>query len=153
MTVELTQSRRRFVQASGALALTTLDLFGHDWSMSNLSRALLYMIGVSGEVLVLTSIYFVMPVGRLAWRHALIGGVAATVLWEISRHVLVWYFNTLSQVRTVYGSLTTAIVVLLSLEIAAIVLLFGAQVIAEYERISTEPIAKKPEPLKTSAPA
>ena len=33
-----------------------------------------------------------------------------------------------------YGSLTTAIVVLLSLEIAALVLLLGAQVIAEYER-------------------
>ena len=46
--------------------------------------------------------------------------MAATVLWEISRHVLVWYFATLSQIRTVYGSLTTAIVVLLSLEIAAL---------------------------------
>jgi YihY family inner membrane protein len=132
-----------------SLALTTLDFFGHDWSMSNLSRALLYMIGVSGEVLVLTSIYFVMPVGRLAWRHALIGGVAATVLWEISRHVLVWYFATLSQVRTVYGSLTTAIVVLLSLEIAALVLLMGAQVIAEYERIEWEPVARPPRPMHT----
>ena len=76
-----------------------------------------------------------MPVGRLAWRHALIGGVTATVLWEITRHVLVWYFATLSQVTVVYGSLTTAIVVLLSLEIGATLLLFGAQVISEYERI------------------
>ena len=92
----------------------------------------------------LTSIYFVMPVGRLSWRHALIGGVSATVLWEISRHVLVWYLATLSQVQTVYGSLTTAIVVLLSLELAAIVLLFGAQVIAEYERIEWEPVARPP---------
>jgi hypothetical protein len=37
--------------------------------------------------------------------------------------VLVWYFATLSQVTIVYGSLTTAIVVLLSLEIAATLLL------------------------------
>ena len=35
----------------------------------------------------------------------------------------------------VYGSLTTAIVVLLSLEVGATLLLFGAQVISEYERI------------------
>ena len=35
----------------------------------------------------------------------------------------------------VYGSLTTAIVVLLSLEIGATLLLFGAQVISEYEQI------------------
>jgi membrane protein len=129
--------------------MTTLDFLGHDWSMSTPSRVLLYMIGVCGEVLVLASIYFVMPVGRLAWRHALIGGVAATVLWEISRHVLVWYFATLSQIRTVYGSLTTAIVVLLSLEIAALVLLIGAQVIAEYERIEWEPVARPPRPMHT----
>ena len=129
--------------------LQTLDVLGRDWSLSGISRVLLYLIGVGGEVLVLASIYFVMPVGRLSWRHALIGGVSATVLWEISRHVLVWYFATLSQVRTVYGSLTTAIVVLLSLEIAAIVLLFGAQVIAEYERIEWEPVARPPQPMHT----
>ena len=76
-----------------------------------------------------------MPVGRLSWRHALVGGVTATLLWEVTRRVLVWYFGTLSQVSVVYGSLTTAIVVLFSLEIAATLLLLGAQVISEYERI------------------
>jgi uncharacterized BrkB/YihY/UPF0761 family membrane protein len=49
--------------------------------------------------------------------------------------VLIWYFSTLSQVNVVYGSLTTAIVVLLSLEIAATLVLLGAQVIAQYERL------------------
>jgi len=88
---------------------------------------------------VLTSVYLVMPVGRLRISHALIGGVTAAVLWEITRHVLIWYFATLSQVSVVYGSLTTAIVVLLSLEIAATLLLFGAQVISEYERLGREP--------------
>ena len=97
----------------------------------------------------LTSIYLVMPVGRPSWRHALIGGVTATVLWEITRHVLVWYFGTLSQVTVVYGSLTTSIVVLLSLEIAATLLLFGAQVIAEYERIGTKGAERAPQPLRT----
>jgi YihY family inner membrane protein len=84
---------------------------------------------------VLSAIYMVMPVGRLKWRHALIGAVTAAVCWEISRHVLVWYFATLSKVNVVYGSLATAIVVLLSLEIAATVLLFGAQVISSYEQL------------------
>jgi uncharacterized BrkB/YihY/UPF0761 family membrane protein len=36
----------------------------------------------------------------------------------------------------VYGSLTTAIVVLTSFDVAAILLLLGAQVIAEYERLA-----------------
>ena len=118
-----------------AVGKESVDLFGHAWSLRGVSGLLLYLLGVAGEIFVLTSVYLVMPVGRLAWRHALIGGITATVLWEITRHVLVWYLATLSQVTVVYGSLTTAIVVLLSLEIGATLLLFGAQVISEYERL------------------
>jgi membrane protein len=112
----------------------SVALLGHSWSLGRLSGVLLYLLGLAGEILILTSVYLVMPVGRLSLRHALIGGITAALLWEITRHVLVWYFVTLSQVNVVYGSMTTAIVVLLSLEIGATLLLFGAQVIAEYER-------------------
>ena len=64
-----------------------------------------------------------------------IGGIAVGLLWEATRHILVWYFSTLSVVGVLYGSLATTIVGLLSLEIASIILLLGAQVIAEYERL------------------
>ena len=113
----------------------TPSLFGIDINMTRTTAFLLYAIGVFGEVLLLTSVYLVMPVGRLAWSHALVGGVTATILWEITRHILIWYFSTLSFVSVIYGSLATTIVILLSFEFAAIILLLGAQVIAEYERI------------------
>ena len=113
----------------------SIEFLGRTWSLMGLSGTLLYLLGLSGEIFVLTSIYMVMPVGRLSLRHALVGAVVAAVLWEISRHLLVWYFATLSQIGTVYGSLTTAIAVLLSLELAATLLLLGAQVISEYERL------------------
>ena len=132
-----------------AMGGESVDFLGYAWSLRGLSGVLLYFLGVTGEVLVLTSIYMVMPVGRLKWRHALFGGVTATILWEITRHVLVWYFGTLSQVTVVYGSLTTSIVVLLSLEIGATLLLFGAQVIAEYERIGTRSEHAPPKPMHT----
>jgi YihY family inner membrane protein len=122
-----------------AMGQESVEFLGNEWSLGGVSGVLLYLLGVAGEVFVLTSVYLVMPVGRLSLRHALIGGVTATALWEITRHLLVWYFSTLSQVSVVYGSLTTAIVVLLSLEIGATLLLFGAQVISEYERIGREP--------------
>ncbi|WP_256078718.1 YihY/virulence factor BrkB family protein [Massilia sp. YIM B04103] len=114
----------------------SVRLFGHEWSLNGLSGVLLYLLGMAGEVLLLSSIYMVMPVGRLSWQHALLGGATAALLWEIARHLLVWYFSTLSQVNVVYGSLTTAIVVMFSLEIGATLLLFGAQVIAEYECVA-----------------
>ncbi|HEX7271308.1 MAG TPA: YihY/virulence factor BrkB family protein [Casimicrobiaceae bacterium] len=123
----------------------SIEFLGRTQSLVGVSGFLLYVIGVAGEVAVLTSIYMVMPVRRPTWRHALIGGVTAGLLWEGTRHLLVWYFSTLSQIRVVYGSLTTAIVVLLSLEAAALVLLLGAQVIAEYERSGHGP----PKSLRT----
>ena len=92
-----------------------------------------------------------MPVGRLTVRHALIGGISAALLWELIRHALSWYFGTLSQVSMVYGSLTTAIIVLLSLEVAATLLLLGAQVITEYERIEIGLAEEKPVPLHIEA--
>jgi membrane protein len=124
-------------------------VFGQLHSLDRLSALLFYLVGVAGEVLMLAAIYLVMPVGRLSLRHALIGAASAGLLWELTRHVLVWYYSTISQIQVVYGSLTTAIGVLLSVEIAAIVLLLGAQVIAEYERIGREPIERRARPFRT----
>lgn len=124
-------------------------LLGRGWSLDRLSVVLLYVMGVAGLVLVLTSIYLVMPPrGRISPRHALIGGLCVGLLWEVTRHVLLWYFSTLSVVGVVYGSLATTIIVLLSLEIASIMLLLGAQVIAEYERLEDGDTAP-PGELKT----
>jgi YihY family inner membrane protein len=132
-----------------AIGRDSIDFLGFHWSLGGFSGALLYLLGVAGEIFVVTSIYLVMPVGRLSLRHALIGGITAALLWELTRHILVWYFATLSQVNVVYGSLTTAIVVLLSLEIGATLLLFGAQVISEYERIGKDGANKAPRPMHT----
>jgi YihY family inner membrane protein len=132
-----------------AIGAQNIDFLGRSWSLHGVSGALLYLLGLSGEVFVLTSIYLVMPVGPPSWRHALIGAITATGFWEITRRILVWYFGTLSQVGVVYGSLTTAIVVLASLEIAAALLLLGAQVIAEYERIGVPGADAAPPPLRT----
>jgi uncharacterized BrkB/YihY/UPF0761 family membrane protein len=79
-----------------------------------------------------------LPFGQITISHALLGGTTATILWEITRHVLVWYFAKLSLVSVIYGSFATAVVILLSIEIASVILLLGAQVIAEFERATEE---------------
>jgi membrane protein len=127
----------------------SVSLFGQSHSLGIVSGVLLYLLGLAGEVFVLTSVYMVMPVGRLSLKVALAGGLTAALLWEISRHILVWYFATLSQVNLVYGSLTTAILVMLSLEIGATFLLLGAQVISEYERLGKLRVQDRPKPLHT----
>ena len=110
-----------------------LILFGWSVSLEATSRIALYILGVSSEVVLLSSMYLLMPVVRTTFRHALIGGITATILWEVTRRVLVWYYSTLSMVNLIYGSFATAVVTLLITEAAALILLLGAQVIAELE--------------------
>jgi len=125
--------------ALDALEKQQVLLLGHELSLRGSSRLLLYLLGMSGMVLMLTSFYLVMPVGRISLRHALSGAVTAAVLWEIIRRVLVWYYSNLSLVNIIYGSLATTVVALLSIEAAVLILLLGAQVISEFDRRRAEP--------------
>ncbi|MGE5751281.1 MAG: YihY/virulence factor BrkB family protein, partial [Nitrospirota bacterium] len=111
-----------------------LIILGWRLSLEGTSGVALYILGILGEVLLLTSLYLVMPVVRITFRRALIGGIAATILWEVTRRVLVWYYSVISMVNLIYGSFATAVVALLSTEAVALILLLGAQVIAELER-------------------
>jgi YihY family inner membrane protein len=120
--------------ALDALERQQVILLGFELSLKGSSRILLYLMGMGGMVLMLTSFYLVMPVGRISFRHALSGAVTATVLWEVIRRILVWYYSRLSLVNVIYGSLATTVVALLSIEVAVIILLLGAQVIAEFDR-------------------
>jgi uncharacterized BrkB/YihY/UPF0761 family membrane protein len=63
--------------------------------------------------------------------------------------VLVWYYSVLSMVNLIYGSFATAVVALFSIEAVALILLFGAQVIAELEHPSSETARGLPADFKT----
>ena len=120
--------------ALDALAHQHIIIWGWDLSLADTSSFALGLSGPLAMVIILTSFYMVMPVGHISIRHALIGGITATILWEIMRRNLVWWYSTLSLVNVIYGSLTTVVITLLMIEIAVIILLLGAQVIAEFDR-------------------
>jgi YihY family inner membrane protein len=111
-----------------------LGIFGWHLSLEGTSFFALYLLGIFGEVLLLTSFYLVMPLVRITFRHAVLGGMIATVLWEITRRVLAWYYSVVSSVNLIYGSFATSVVALISIEAVAVIILLGAQVIAELER-------------------
>jgi YihY family inner membrane protein len=112
----------------------SVQVLGRAWSLAGLPAALLHLLGVLGLVMILTALYMVLPGGHVAFRRALVGAVTATVLWEVVRRLLVLYFAKLSMVNLVYGPFASTIVVLLTLEMAAMILLLGAQLVAEVER-------------------
>mgnify|MGYP006195312517 FL=1 len=115
-------------------SLPAFDIFGTTVTFEIWSTWLVDFMAFVGLVVILSSFYRIMPIAHVPIRFALIGGTVAAILWEIVLRVLVWYFETISLVNVIYGSLTTVIVVLLSMEIAAVIILLGAQVIAEIEK-------------------
>lgn len=137
----------------GVLALTLLvatvnrisggnpGISGVGLTLSWEAAAVLYSFGFIGIGLLFTSIYKVLPVVRIALRRAFVGGFTAAVLWELSLWALVYYFDNISLVNIVYGSFATLIVVLLSFEVGAVILLLGAQVIAELEHCAAAGLA------------
>jgi len=129
--------------ALDALERQSLVLLGREIQLRGFGRGLLYLLGMGGMALLLTSFYLVMPVGRISLRHALTGAVTATLLWEIVRRVIVWYYARLSFVNVIYGSIATTVVALLSIEAAVIIVLLGAQVIAEFDRRRIESRERK----------
>ena len=108
-----------------------VELLDHQWTGAELSDAAVAVFGFLGLAALFTAIYLFIPVAKVPLRHAAVGGVVAAVLWELVRNFLVWWFSNVSLVDVVYGSLATVVIILLTLESAAIILLLGAQIIAE----------------------
>ena len=108
-----------------------VELFDHRWTGAELSGAAITFFGFVGLVALFTAIYRFIPVAEVPLRHAAIAGLVSALLWEMVRNFLVWWFENVSLVDVVYGSLATVVIMLLTLEAAAIIVLLGAQVIAE----------------------
>ena len=126
------------VSATETLENRHLTILGWSLNLGGTTGVALHILGIVGEVLILTSVYLVMPVVRVRFRHALIGGITAAVLWELTRRVLIWYYTAVSSVSFIYGSIAITVVALLTIQIVAIILLLCGQVIAELERKTDE---------------
>jgi YihY family inner membrane protein len=111
------------------LGSSVVTIFGLE--VAPWARLGLRVAGFAGLVLLFSGVYGALPVGRIPRRLAFIGGLCAASLWRGVGVLLSWYFSTLSMVNLLYGSLATVVVVLLFLEVVFIIVLLGAQVIAE----------------------
>lgn len=120
------------ILGAGLLALTLV--FSLVNALYEAPGFILYLISFVGVFLLFSAIYKVLPIVRISTRRAIVGGFIAAILWEATRLLLMYYFLNISFVNVIYGSLATIIVILISLEVSSIILLLGAQVIAELER-------------------
>ncbi|PXX93714.1 hypothetical protein DIT71_02630 [Marinobacter vulgaris] len=123
-----------FMLVLGAGLFTLTLLFAVINTLYEEPGLILYLLSFVSVFLMFSAIYKVLPISHISPRRAVVGGLVAAILWEATRLVMMYYFLNISFVNVIYGSLATIIVLLISLEVGSIILLLGAQVIAELER-------------------
>ena len=138
------------------LCVTLVQTLGETFLLEAVSTVVVQLVGFFSLFVLFTATYKVMPVVIVSLRRCAIGGLAAAILWKAVGGLLAYYFQNMSLVDVVYGSLATVVILLLTLEVGAIIVLLGAQVIAELERSAHAgvpwyeiPPPKKDEPATT----
>lgn len=80
-------------------------------------------------------IYKFMPNTKTYWRYIWLGAVVAAVLFETAKNLFIFYLNTFASFENVYGSLAPVIALLLWSYVSSLILILGAELSSEYERL------------------
>ncbi|NNE84036.1 MAG: YihY family inner membrane protein [Alphaproteobacteria bacterium] len=78
----------------------------------------------------LTILYLALPHRRIEWRHALLGGLIAAILFEGLKALFGIYLSRVGTFQSVYGSLSALPVFLIWMYLGWAVVLFGAAIAA-----------------------
>jgi membrane protein len=141
----------------GGLVLVAFVAGAVMWGISRASRGtpvapLLFhilpiTISIALNILFFTLIYRLLPKRRVAWKHAIRGGVLAGLAWEIGRQILNYFL--IGNSFSAYGVVGSFIIMMLWFYYASIVLLFGAEFVEVSSRDGTT--GQKPPPTQSSA--
>jgi len=87
------------------------------------------------SVLLFTLVYKMLPHAKLSWQDVIVGAFAAGLLWELAKHVFLFFVtNYLTLSNLVYGSLTAIIGFLAWAYLSSLIFLFGAHVNLRYKQ-------------------
>ncbi|MCC6484626.1 MAG: YihY/virulence factor BrkB family protein [Armatimonadetes bacterium] len=92
------------------------------------TRAASWMAGFALMAMIFAAAYRVLPRLELAWRFALIGGAATSLMWTLANAGLLLYFRNFGHFDKMYGSFTGVVIILLACYYLSFVTLVGAEV-------------------------
>jgi membrane protein len=82
-----------------------------------------------------SALYKILPQEKVMIRHALLGALAMTLLFEAGKHIFTYYaMLKVAQIGMIYGSLTAVVVFLLWIFYAACIFLLGAEIVRNLDK-------------------
>lgn len=92
-------------------------------------------------LLAFTLAYVVVPNRKVALRHALVGGLLATVLFDLAKYGLAEYLRQVPSYQQLYGALAVIPIFLLWIYLSWVVVLLGASLAASLSAFRFQPSA------------
>ncbi|MBI3989576.1 MAG: YihY/virulence factor BrkB family protein [candidate division NC10 bacterium] len=109
-------------------------------------NALLALIPMVLIIAMFTVIYAVAPTRKIWFSSALVGGVVAGALWQVTKVVYHWYIVNYAGYDRIYGPLGAFVGLILWIYYSAVILLVGAEVAQANFEARTRPHPRDPGP-------
>jgi membrane protein len=106
--------------------LTSLSFISNATNKLALDSTFLELIPFAFTWIALYLLYKIIPNTVVPYKHALIGGFIAALLFEIAKRVFAWYVTSFSSYQLLYGALWVIPVFLLWVYISWVIILLGA---------------------------
>lgn len=92
-------------------------------------QVLLAGMPLLSSVLAFTLLYATVPNARVSFKHALLGGAFAAVLFEVAKSLFALYVSIFPGYQLIYGAFATVPLFLLWLYVSWLIVLFGAEMV------------------------
>ena len=93
-----------------------------------------YLIPYAMIVILVTTVYRVVPTAKIRFRVALAGSAVFAFLLEIAKQSFTWYMTNYTRYDVIFGSLETVVILVIWVFYIALIFLFCAEVMSSYER-------------------
>ena len=113
--------------------LASLPLISEAANMLGLKKILLVSTPYLATLTAFTVLYQAVPNCKVKFRSAFIGGIIATILFELAKQGFVLYITHFSVYRLLYGAMAAIPIFLVWIYFSWIIILFGAVVSATLE--------------------
>ena len=113
-----------------SLDIPVVTLFAH-----TAGQIALQVISLSLMIVIFLMIYKFMPNTKTYWKYVWPGAITGALLFELAKNLFILYLGRWASYQSVYGSIAPVIVLLLWAYVSSLILLLGAEISSEYERL------------------
>lgn len=101
-------------------------------------NVLSYFVPLAVTILAFTVFYKIAPNDRVPIRIALIGGVCAGIMWELSKVAFGYYVSHFAATSSIYGPLGGLVLIPVWINYSSSVAILGAEIASESKKIAEE---------------